>query len=533
MDAKLAVAICLVFLSSGIEAQGIQEDAGSGYALSFDGVDDFVEVGDVYDDLTLPITISAWIKLDPGGLGTIFASQDNTHIYNGFHFFIVHTAIIIEYGDGKGTNSPEFRRGKAAPVENIFGKWAHVTAVMRSANDMDIFLNGVNMGGTYIGLSESSMSSSFPGEIAKIGYRSTSGVTYHYKGIMDELRIWNRALSVSEIREQMCRKLEGTEEGLIGYWNFDNTRANVLIDKSKNHFDGAIRGEPVRVFSGAPIGDESVAIYRDDWSSESLTMQDSDTVITAKNIKGNPSGAHLYKVKDFPSQSGELNRTTVFAPYYGIFLTGNDTEYSCDIDYTVSGSRVCRLYTRKDNTIAAWNRSPAELKDVIQRIEFIKELENTKLVVDLGADESPCTLVGRVLSPLKDTVGFEFNWQDGSMNSTFFVNDFGTFWVDLDNGCTKLADTLLIAKVHVEDLAIPNVFTPNGDFLNEYFSIDERMIGGALSVFDRWGTKVYENSNYHNEWDGDDLPSGVYYYILNGRDCIDSKKGTISILREQ
>jgi gliding motility-associated-like protein len=80
---------------------------------------------------------------------------------------------------------------------------------------------------------------------------------------------------------------------------------------------------------------------------------------------------------------------------------------------------------------------------------------------------------------------------------------------------------------------IPNVFTPNGDQLNENFSIDERMIGGALMVFDRWGAKVYENSNYQNEWDGDDLPSGVYYYVLNGGDCIDQKKGTLSILRGQ
>lgn len=533
MNAKVAVAIFLFFLSGRIGAQDIKADAGAGYALSFDGIDDYVEVGDIYDDLTLPITISAWIFLDPGGLGTIFASQDNTHIYNGFHFFIVHTDIVIEYGDGKGTNSPEFRRGKAAPIENIFGKWVHVTAVMRSANDMDIFLNGVNMGGTYIGLSESTMSSAFPGETAKIGYRSTSGVTYHFKGIMDELRIWNRALSVEEIREQMCRKLEGTEEGLIGYWNFDNTNANVLIDKSKNHYDGAIKGEPVRVFSGAPIGNKSTFKFREDWSNETLVMKDSATVVTAKNITGNPSGAYLYKVADFPSQTGELNRTTVFAPYYGIFLVGRDTEYSCDVGYAVDDSNVCRLYTRNNNSIAVWNRSPAELKDVHQRIEFIKEFENTPLVVDLGKDEAPCTLIGRVLSPLKDSVGFEYTWQDGSTNSTFTVTDFGTFWVNIDNGCTELADTLSITKVHVEDIVIPNVFTPNGDQLNEHFTIDERMIGGDLSVFDRWGSKVYENTNYHNDWDGDDLPTGVYYYILNGGDCVDPKKGTISILREQ
>jgi gliding motility-associated-like protein len=533
MNARLVVFICLLCLSINVSAQDYRDHIGAGYALSFDGINDYVDLGNIYDDLTLPLTISAWIYLDPGGLGTIFASQDNTHIYNGFHFFIVHTAIVIEYGDGKGNNSPEFRRGKAAPVENIFGKWVQVTAIMQNANDMDIFLNGVNIGGTYIGNSESSMNSSLPGEVAKIGYRSTSGVTYHFKGTMDELRIWNRALSVNEIREQMCKKLKGNEPGLIGYWDFDQTKANVLLDKSPNGYDGAIRGEPLRVYSGAPIGDESIYEYSDDWNNSTLTLHDSATTVSAKNFRGSPRGAHLYKVKEFPSQSGDLNVTTIFAPYYGIFLAGNETGYSCDIEYTFDGSPVCRLYTRRDNSIASWNKGSPEIKDVAQRIEFIKEFENTSLNVDLGENESHCTLRKRILSPLKDTVGFEFTWQDGSTNSTLSVTDFGTYWVRIDNGCTSLGDTLSILKVNLEDVIIPNVFTPNGDQLNENFSIDERMIGGALIVFDRWGAKVYESSNYQNEWDGDDLPSGVYYYILNGGDCIDQKKGTLSILRGQ
>jgi len=533
MNAKWVIGIWLICLSSTTYAQSAEDHIGPGYALSFDGVDDYVDLGNIYDDLTLPLTISAWIYLDPGGLGTIFASQDNTHIYNGFHFFIVHTAIIIEYGDGKGNNSPEFRRGKAAPVENIFGKWVQVTAIMRGADDMDVFLNGVNIGGSYIGTSESSMNSALPDEVAKIGYRSTTGVTYHFKGIMDELRIWNRALSIDEIREQMCRKLEGNEEGLIGYWDFDNTKANILIDKSNNHYDGAIRGEPMRVFSGAPIGDESVFVYSQDWSNTLLTLQDSLTSVKAKNIEGNPSGAYLYKVKKFPSQSGDLNKTTVFAPYYGVFLAGNDTGYFCDIEYTVKESPVCRLYTRRDNTIAFWDKSPAQLIDVAQRIEFIKEFNETGLDFNLGEDEAPCTLTERVLAPLKDTVGFQFLWQDGSTNSTYTVGDFGTYWAVANNGCTTLGDTLSISEVNIEEVMIPNVFTPNGDQLNEIFRIDERMVGADLLIFDRWGAKVYENAHYQNEWNGGDLPSGVYYYVLNGGDCIDQKKGTLSILRGQ
>jgi hypothetical protein len=79
------------------------------------------------------------------------------------------------------------------------------------------------------------------------------------------------------------------------------------------------------------------------------------------------------------------------------------------------------------------------------------------------------------LVPLSDTVGFEFLWQDGSKNSKLIISDFGTYWVNIDNGCTSAADTLALLQVQTEDLFIPNVFTPNGDLLNQFFTIDDRL----------------------------------------------------------
>lgn len=64
---------------------------------------------------------------------------------------------------------------------------------------------------------------------------------------------------------------------------------------------------------------------------------------------------------------------------------------------------------------------------------------------------------------------------------------------------------------------IPNVFTPNGDGINDNFEIVgigqfDRV---EILVFNRWGNEVYRNSNYRNNWNGLNLNVGTYYYIIN------------------
>ncbi len=74
---------------------------------------------------------------------------------------------------------------------------------------------------------------------------------------------------------------------------------------------------------------------------------------------------------------------------------------------------------------------------------------------------------------------------------------------------------------------IPNVFTPNNDGLNDYFSlgfgVDELPCLESLNfkVFNRWGTLVYETNNTKFKWDGTfqgkPLQQGVYFYIMQGQ----------------
>jgi len=82
-------------------------------------------------------------------------------------------------------------------------------------------------------------------------------------------------------------------------------------------------------------------------------------------------------------------------------------------------------------------------------------------------------------------------------------------------GCDTVSDSFSL-NVKICPLTIPNVFTPNGDGVNDFFYIDglEFYPNSTLIIYNRWGQKVLEDTNYQNDWDGDKNSDGVYYWIL-------------------
>ena len=91
-------------------------------------------------------------------------------------------------------------------------------------------------------------------------------------------------------------------------------------------------------------------------------------------------------------------------------------------------------------------------------------------------------------------------------------------------------------------LKIPNIFTPNGDGYNDYFEIgydngepindlNRYFLSHKLVIFNRWGRIVYESTDYHNDWDGDKLPDGTYFYVLEctGKTKDYNYKGSVMI----
>ncbi len=89
------------------------------------------------------------------------------------------------------------------------------------------------------------------------------------------------------------------------------------------------------------------------------------------------------------------------------------------------------------------------------------------------------------------------------------------YWVNYSSSCFVKVETPKIK------LKIPNCFSPNGDGVNDIWVIKNinQFPKNNIEIFNRWGIKVYNETNYQNKWNGiattnTKLPTGTYFYII-------------------
>jgi gliding motility-associated-like protein len=88
------------------------------------------------------------------------------------------------------------------------------------------------------------------------------------------------------------------------------------------------------------------------------------------------------------------------------------------------------------------------------------------------------------------------------------------------------------------NLFIPTLFTPNGDLVNETFEIKglELFAENDLVVVNRWGNEVFKAANYKNNWTGERLNEGTYFYVLRVKESSGAQwevfKGYITLVRK-
>lgn len=206
----------------------------SGHALRFDGSDDDVALGNPNElRITGDQTIEMWIKPDN------FGSRRNpwNKAYGGEGTMTIETDGGINYF--YGTSGAD-----ANPYQTFFsnkvltaGEWTHIALVRRLDSEprkLFWYFNGK--------LVNEANAAYFPAVAGALNAVIGSGYAGRFRGLIDEVRVWNVARSAAEIAANLDNELNGDETGLAAYYKFNEGSGAALGDATANALNGVING---------------------------------------------------------------------------------------------------------------------------------------------------------------------------------------------------------------------------------------------------------------------------------------------------
>ena len=198
-------------------------------SLSFDGTNDYVEIAhDNSLNLTDNFTIEAWVNLKSNTNNTILDKGNYRNLFQ------VHTSGNTGLSYYDRTNNWTHSSG-TIPIN----EWVHVAMSFQTgSNNLKFYKNGQLM-------SSHTLSNT---SLTDTGAMNIGRQDPHFcqcnilDGNLDELRIWSDIRTQSEIQSYMTKSLNGSENNLLGYWNFNEGSGSTLTDQTSNDNDGTING---------------------------------------------------------------------------------------------------------------------------------------------------------------------------------------------------------------------------------------------------------------------------------------------------
>lgn len=209
---------------------------------------------------------------------------------------------------------------------------------------------------------------------------------------------------------------------------------------------------------------------------------------------------------------------------------------NCNPDYTYSWSPALRL---PNDEILNPNTCDALFYPSVTRFYYLTvrdqngcELKDTvkinvaNLVAGIAWENlTPCNsnpkissgVVVRLSNPSSGALRYYWTFGDGyTSTETSPVHEYakgGTYpiAVDVYNDYCSLTAT---GTVKIDAVNIPNLFTPNGDTKNDCFEIVGLYPNWHVEIYNAWSKSIFKSNSYNNEFCGDNVSSGVYYYLV-------------------
>lgn len=206
-------------------------------AFSFDGVNGYVDLPK-FDELAsnaFPVTFSLWLNLNStSSTQRVFTTSARSTGYSGFFMSVTSGQVSMHYGNHEtfqGTQSRNSGTGSTILAPNT---WYHLVVIVRGQNNMEMYIDGVPETLAYSGTAPGVSHFGGTGEIGR-----TLNAGEYFDGSVDEFRIWNRALSVTEADQ--VYKIDQASSNLVLHLDLNGD----ALDNSVDANNGAVVGAEV------------------------------------------------------------------------------------------------------------------------------------------------------------------------------------------------------------------------------------------------------------------------------------------------
>ncbi|MFO1460966.1 MAG: two-component regulator propeller domain-containing protein [Verrucomicrobiota bacterium] len=232
------LALLALLLLVPLQLLRAQPAAPANRVLELEGNGAFVELPPNLFNTFEEATVEGWVRWD-----SFAGAEKRLFNYGGA---LGDMSVFAEHGTGTLRFVVADPSGNLADlhwvdVEDVLrtNEWCHIAAVSGKGG-MRLYYNGVLVG-----------TNPYPGSFSgfRNGTRNYLGQTVttndtptKFSGAMDEIRIWNRARTESEINADLFRRLTGNEPGLAGLWTFDSMNNGVVRDLSPGAHHGKLVG---------------------------------------------------------------------------------------------------------------------------------------------------------------------------------------------------------------------------------------------------------------------------------------------------
>ena len=207
------------------------------YSLSFDGIDDFIELPDGIVASLDDFTFECWFMTNANAGWSRLMDFGSSTAVNMFLTPSFSGTNIPRFGITTSGSGSEERITSSSELNQ--GQWYHIAVTINnSTNTGKMYIDGILVAqNNSMTLSPSSLGNTTNNYFGKSQYNDP-----YLNGMIDEVSVWNNALTEQEIQDNINSQLSGNETGLVGYWNFNEGSGSVVYDQSGSSNDGTING---------------------------------------------------------------------------------------------------------------------------------------------------------------------------------------------------------------------------------------------------------------------------------------------------